>query len=68
VEQVFRNETIDLNYEMVDAEERWTSVGHTLTLKILVAVWTMREGAIRTVTAFEAGKPLATEYMKKRVE
>jgi uncharacterized DUF497 family protein len=38
VVEVFRNETIDLNYETVNGEERWTSVGHSDALRILVVV------------------------------
>jgi uncharacterized DUF497 family protein len=62
--EVFGNETVDLNYEVVNGEERWTSVGHSNALRILVVVWTMRSEAIRPVTAFEAGKKLAEEYLK----
>jgi uncharacterized DUF497 family protein len=51
VAQAFANETIDLNYEVSEGEERWTSVGHTDGLRIIVIVWTMRGDAIRTVTA-----------------
>ena len=38
VEQVFANETADIDFEVVNGEERWTSVGHTSQLRILVVV------------------------------
>jgi uncharacterized DUF497 family protein len=64
--QVFANDAIDLRYEVVNGEERWTSVGHTDALRILVVVWTMRGESVRTVTAFEAGKRLASEYVMQK--
>lgn len=64
--EVFRNKAMDLNYETVKGEERWTSVGHSNALRILVVVWTMRGESIRPVTAFEAGKRLTEEYMTEK--
>jgi uncharacterized DUF497 family protein len=64
--QVFANEASDLRYEVVNSEERWTSIGHTDALRILVVVWTMRGESVRTVTAFDAGKRMAAEYVMKR--
>ena len=66
VAQAFANETIDLNYEVSEGEERWTSVGHTDGLRIIVIVWTMRGDAIRTVTAFDAGARLAEQYLVQK--
>jgi hypothetical protein len=63
VEQVFVNEALDLGFELVNGEERWTSIGHTAALRVLVIVWTMRGERVRTVTAFEAGKRAAEEYV-----
>jgi uncharacterized DUF497 family protein len=64
--EVFRNEAMDLNYETVNGEERWTSVGHSNAVRILVVVWTMRGESIRPVTAFEAGKRLAEVCFKEK--
>jgi uncharacterized DUF497 family protein len=64
--QVFANEASDLRYEVVNSEERWTSIGHTDALRILVVVWTMRGESVRTVTAFDAGKRMVAEYVKQR--
>ena len=66
VEQLFANKAVDINFDMVNGEERWTSIGHTRELRILVVVWTMREDSIRPVTAFEADKQLAKEYLTIR--
>jgi uncharacterized DUF497 family protein len=61
VEQGFGNDALDISFEVVNGEERWTSIGHTGVMRVLVVVWTMRGERIRTVTAFEAGKRAATE-------
>ena len=66
VVQVFANDASDLRYEVVNGEERWTSIGHTGALRILVVMWTMRGESVRTVTAFDAGKRLAAEYVMQR--
>ena len=66
VEQVFSNEALDINFEVVNGEERWTSIGHTAVMRVLVVVWTMRGERVRTVTAFEAGKRAVTEYFRQK--
>lgn len=66
VGELFANEAVDINYQVIDGEPRWTSVGHTGAMRILVVVWTMRASAIRPVTAFEAGKQLAADYLKQK--
>jgi len=63
---VFANEAIDLSYEAVGGEDRWTSIGHTDGLRILVIVWTIRGESIRPVTAFDPGKRLAAEYYRQK--
>ena len=45
VEQVFINDPMDLGVEAADGEERYTSVGHTNRLRVLVLAWTMRGDA-----------------------
>jgi uncharacterized DUF497 family protein len=44
-EQVLRNDPFDLNYEVAAGEQRWTSIGHTDKLRILIVVWAIRSGA-----------------------
>ena len=66
IEEAFSSETTDLSYEVLDGEERWTSIGHTFQLRVLVVVWTMRGNSIRTVTAFQAGARLAAEYWRQK--
>jgi uncharacterized DUF497 family protein len=53
-ESVMRNSPLDLAYQMVDGEERYRSVGMTDSGRLLVAIWTLRDGKVRAVTAFPA--------------
>jgi uncharacterized protein len=32
IEQVFANKAVDIDFDMVNGEERWTSIGHTSQL------------------------------------
>jgi uncharacterized DUF497 family protein len=41
-------------------------VGHTNRLRVLVLVWTMRGGATRPITAFDASERVATRYLAER--
>lgn len=66
VVQVFANGGTDLNYELVRGEERWTTVGHTGSLRVLIVIWTMRGELVRVVTAFDAGKAMKAEYFLER--
>ena len=66
VEQILGNDSTDLRYEQIDDEDRWTSIGHTDQLRILIVVWTMRGEAIRPITAFGAGKSVAVEYLSRK--
>ena len=66
VEQVFANGGTDLNYELVRREERWTTVGHTSSVRVLIVIWTMRGELVRVVTAFDAGKAMKAEYLVER--
>ena len=53
-EAVVQNSPLDLAYEVVDGEERYRSVGTTDSGRLLVAIWTLRDGKVRAVTAFPA--------------
>jgi uncharacterized DUF497 family protein len=66
VEQAFANDPMDLGADVVDAEERYTGVGHTNRLRVLVLVWTMRGDATRPISAFDASDRLAGRYLAER--
>jgi len=63
VEQVFANDEMDIDYDVVGGEERWTVVGETDQMRVLIVVFTMRDELVRTVTAFEASTRVRTEYL-----
>jgi uncharacterized protein len=66
VEELFANDPADIGFQTVEGEGRWTAVGHSNSLRILVVVWTMRGEAVRPITAFEAGKRLRDAYLAAR--
>lgn len=66
-EQAILNDPFDLGHEVVEGEERWTSIGHTDNLRVLLLVWTLRgEEIVRVVTAREAGKTARRVYLREK--
>jgi uncharacterized DUF497 family protein len=63
---LFANDPADIGFQAVEGEGRWTAVGHSNSLRILVVAWTMRGEAVRPITAFEAGKRLRDAYLAAR--
>jgi uncharacterized DUF497 family protein len=66
VEQAFANDPMDLGAEVVDGEERFTGVGHTNGLRVLVLAWTMRGETTHPITAFDASERLAKRYLAEK--
>ena len=66
VEQAFANDPMDMEADVVDGEQRYTGVGHTNRLRVVVLVWTMRDDATRPITAFDASERLARRYLTER--
>jgi len=62
VEQVFVNDEMDIDYDVVGGEERWTVIGETDKARVLIVVFTMRDDLIRTVTAYETSGRMGAEY------
>jgi uncharacterized protein len=65
-EQVMGNDPILFDYQNIDGEDRWTGIGSTDMLRILVVAFTIREQRIRAVTAFLAGKKRVQEFWKQK--
>ena len=63
VEQVFANDEMDIEYDVIGGEELWTVLGETDQVRVLIVVFTMRDELVRTVTAYEAGARVRTEYV-----
>jgi len=53
-EQLLDNDPVDLDYERIDNEERYRSVGLTNGGRLLSVAWTIRNGKVRAITAFPA--------------
>ena len=66
VEQAYANDPMDVEFRIVGGEERYTIIGHTNRLRVLVVALTLREGAIRPVTAFDASRSMAKRYLTSR--
>lgn len=66
VEEVFRNQPSVRGHDRVDSEDRWTAVGATNSLRVLVVVFTMRGEKIRPVTAWNADRRAKKEYFRAK--
>ncbi len=53
---------VDLEYETRNDEERYKVLGVTSAGRVLVGVWTPREGKVRAVTAYAASRALRELY------
>jgi uncharacterized DUF497 family protein len=65
-EQVILKDPFDLEYEVADGEQRYKARGMTVQGRILVVVWTPRDGLVRPVTAYPANKRLREVFLKQR--
>jgi uncharacterized DUF497 family protein len=66
VEQVFANDPVDVTYENVDGEPRWSVVGHTENFPVLLVVWTIRGEAVRPITAREVNRIARESYFRTK--
>jgi uncharacterized DUF497 family protein len=65
-EQVIRNEPLDLEFENQDGEDRFKSLGTTDAGRVLIVVWTVRQGQVRAITAYPASKPYRDLFWRHR--
>jgi uncharacterized DUF497 family protein len=66
IEQVFANFADDLDHDHSEGEDRWTSIGHGDSLRVLVVIWTMRGDVIRPITAWEPNRRMREQYLRRR--
>jgi uncharacterized DUF497 family protein len=62
-EQVIDNDPLDIEAEIVDGEQRFSSIGRTDQGRFLVVVTAFRNSRIRVVTAFPAPRSLIHLYL-----
>jgi uncharacterized DUF497 family protein len=55
-EELLLGDPLDIGFDVVDGEERWSFLGETSQGRILRVVITLRGELIRVVTAFEPDK------------
>ena len=65
-EEAMFNSPIELEWEIVDGEDRYHAVGMTNSGRLLYMVWTPRENGIRAVTAYNAGPQAKREWNKQK--
>lgn len=66
-EEALLNDPFDVRYEFREGEERWTSIGHTHDLRVLLVVWTIRgEDLVRVITARQASKEARLAYFREK--
>lgn len=61
-EQVLGNDPLDLEYQAESGEDRYKSLRVMDKGRTLILVWTLREGKVRAVTAYPAGKSYERLY------
>jgi len=66
VEELFCNDPEIVGHEVVDGEDRWTSVGATNALRVLVVVFTIRSNRVRSITGWDADRRTPKEYFSVR--
>jgi uncharacterized protein len=65
-EEVILGDPLDIKFEIVDGEERWSYVGETNDGRILWVTITLRGERMRVVTAFEPKDYWKVFYLKER--
>jgi uncharacterized DUF497 family protein len=66
IEEFFRGNPEVREHEVVEGEDRWTAVGVTRSLRVLVVIFSARNGRIRAITGWEADKRTAKQYFLRR--
>ena len=64
-EELLSNNPVDLDFGLVDNEERYRSVGLTNGGRLLSAAWTIRNGKVRAITAFPASVSDRKAFLEK---
>ena len=65
-EQAMRNDPIVIDSLNVEGEDRWSVLGATDSLRVLVLCYTLQDVKIRPVTAWAANKRLRELYFRHK--
>jgi uncharacterized protein len=55
-EELIAGDPLYLEYAVENGEERFKVLGATTRGRVLIAVWTPRDGKVRAITAYAAGR------------
>ncbi len=61
-EQVILNGFVEIEYQVVDGEERELVVGYTNAGRFLTVLWTERSGTVRPITAWDSTHEEEEQY------
>jgi len=64
-EEVILGDSLDIGFDVVDGEERWSYLGETNDGRILWITITLRGKRMRVVTAFEPEKQWKVFYLEE---
>jgi uncharacterized protein len=67
-EEAMANKPVYVDFNDEAGEERWYALGATNRLRVLFLVLTFRDGRIRPITGWDAGKKLQKAYFEKKSE
>jgi uncharacterized protein len=62
-EELMTNDPFYLEYQARNDEERYKILGSTKAGRVLIGIWTPREGKVRAVTAYAAGRAYRNLYL-----
>jgi uncharacterized DUF497 family protein len=64
--EFFSNDPEVRGHEVIDGEDRWTSVGTTNAMRVLIMVFTMRGNKIRPITGWDADSKTKARFFGGR--
>ncbi len=65
-EEVILDDPLDIEFDVVEGEERWSYLGETNDARILRITITLRGKRIRVITAFEPEKHWKVFYLEEK--
>ncbi len=65
-EELMTREPVYVEYQARDDEERYKVLGETEAGRVLIGIWTPREGKVRAVTAYAASGAYRKLYWETR--
>lgn len=66
---VVHTQTVELDYDVTESgEERFRVIGMTHLGRMLIVVYTIRQGRIRAVTAFSASRKAISQWQRMQNE